>query len=452
MSAMVKLHCYLAGFGVPDALQIESLADLVRSHLSAEWSFSTAGADVCDLLLCDVDSVPGAVAWRDSATWSGVRVAATDENTTLDELALVKPLRVYGPGSLVHVLNEAAQLSMTPAGPDLPASGPAVPGTAQPAPAPGRLRHLLRALPTWLSEPAARTPTPGLAQKPEALASTLPVEDGAEPAPRMHDILVPETPARSSAADLGLAEPTLAAAEMTDLHQPERQPAPQASPVAAGDVVVLDAMGCDLLGLLRRAKTASEVIVVRLSDMPPICAEPAVAMCYTFATLQAVFDSPVAALAPAHVTVARTSQHGRAEVQTTDHGAPVSAPSFPLKDLFWVATLRCGGADEAAGYRDGAFSLLSWPNLASLPHAPHHIIWCSHLARQPMTATALSRITAHDADEAAIFLAACDELGILVRKELPSGLPATSPAVASRAPEHATVLRSLLNRLGLKRS
>ena len=309
---MVKLHCYLAGFGVPDALQIESLADLVRSHLSADWSFNTAGADVYDLLLCDVDSAPGAAAWRDSATWGGIRVAATDEDTTLGDLALMKPLRVYGPGSLVHVLNEAAQLSMTPAGPGLPASGPAVPGTARPAPAPGRLRSLLRALPTWLSEPAARPP-------------------------------------------------------------------------------------------------------------------------------------------PAHVTVARTSHYGRVEVQTTDNGAPVSAPSFPLKDLFWVATLRCGGADEAAGYRDGAFSLRSWPNLASLPHAPHHIIWCSHLARQPMTAAALSKVTEHDADEAAIFLAACDELGILVRKELPPGLPPTSPTLTSRAPEHATVLRSLLNRLGLKR-
>ena len=107
---MVKLHCYLAGFGIPDALQIESVADLVRSHLSAEWSFSTAGADACDLLLCDVGSAPGAAAWRSSAIWSGVRVAATDEDTKLGELALMKPLRVHGPGSLVHVLNEAAQL------------------------------------------------------------------------------------------------------------------------------------------------------------------------------------------------------------------------------------------------------------------------------------------------------------------------------------------------------
>ena len=448
---MVKLHCYLAGFGIPDALQIESVADLVRSHLSAEWSFSTAGADACDLLLCDVGSAPGAAAWRSSAIWSGVRVAATDEDTKLGELALMKPLRVHGPGSLVHVLNEAAQLSMSPADPGLAASGPAVPGAARPAPAPGKLRSLLRTLPTWLSEPAARPPAPRSAQTPEALASTLPVEDGAEPAPGMHDILVSDTPARSSTADPNLAEPILAAAGVIDLHQPEGQLAPQASPAAAGNVVVVEAMGCDLLGLLRRAKTASEVIVVRLNGIPPICAVPAVSMCYTFATLEAVFDSPVAALAPAHVTVARTSHHGRAEVQTTDQGAPVSAPSFPLKDLFWVATLRCGGADEAAGYRDGAFSLLSWPNLASLPHAPHHIIWCSHLARRPMTAAALSRITEHDADEAAIFLAACDELGILVRKELPSGLPPTSPARTSRAPEHATVLRSLLNRLGLKR-
>ena len=449
---MAKLHCCLAGFDAPDALQVESLAGLVRSRMSAEWSFSTGDADACDLLLCNLDSALGAAAWQDSARRNGARAAATDGTATSGGLVLVKPLQVHGPGSLVHVLNEAAQLVTALAAPGPAASRPAVPNPARPAPAkPGGLRSFLRAIPAWLSGPGASPPASHPVQTTAPPASILSVEDGAEPAPRAQDILVPDNPPQSRLANLGLAAPTLAAAGVLELYEPERQPAPRASPATSGNVVVLDAMGCDLLGLLRRARAASQVIVVRLSGIPAICASPATDMGYTFATLQAVFDCPAAALAPTQVTVARNSYHGRVEVQPTDHGPSVSVPGFPLKNLFWVAILRCGGTDEAARYRDGAFKLLAWPDLPSLPHVRHHLTWCGQLARRPMTAAALSEAAGHDVDEAAIFLAACDELGILTRKELPSG-PAPAPAApSSRATERASVLRSILNRLGLQR-
>ena len=68
-----------------------------------------------------------------------------------------------------------------------------------------------------------------------------------------------------------------------------------------------------------------------------------------------------------------------------------------------------------------------------------------------MTAAALAKATGHDADEAALFLAACDELGILKCKELPPELVPTLTAVSSRASGHAAELRGVRNRLGSRR-
>ncbi len=67
-----------------------------------------------------------------------------------------------------------------------------------------------------------------------------------------------------------------------------------------------------------------------------------------------------------------------------------------------------------------------------------------------MTAAALSAATGHDADEAAMFLAACGELGILKQGELAPEPDAAAPVQSRRASEHATVFRSILKRLGLQ--
>ena len=458
---MAKLHCCLVGFEAAEASQIQSLAGLVRPHVSADWSFSTldgtGGAGACDLLLCDIGSAPGAAAWKDGASRGGVRAAATNGDRVFGGLMLMRPFRLDGPGGLVHVLNEAARAVVNPAGQDRAASGPTAGGPARLAPATsGRMRSFFRAVATWLFGSPGRTPAPRpaaphLAQTPEAPASAHPVEYAAEPEPYAYDVMLPDTPAPGRAADRGFAVATLAGAGVAELHHPERRLAPQASSAVVGKVVTLDAMGCDLLDLLRRARAASQVIVVRLSGLPAICAAPDIEAAYTYATLQAVFDCPAAALVPAHVTVARNSYHGRMEVQPSQHTRFVSVPSFPLKHLFWVATLRCGGPDEIAGYRDGAFNLLAWPDFTSLPHARHHLTWCGLLARRSMTAAGLSKATAHGVDEAALFLAACDQLGILKRKELPPGLLPGPSGAAARASGSGMVPRAVLNRLGVKR-
>ena len=447
---MAKLHCALAGFDASDASQIESLAGLIRSHLSAEWSFSTAGMDDCDLLLCDVDTETGAAAWQRSATRGGARAAATVGFLTSGGLTLNKPVQVHGPGGIVHVLNEAAQLGKALAAPSLPASEPMARG-ASPSAKPGGLRFMLRALPTWLSLPAASSTASHILHVPLAPASAFPVDHKAEPAQHTHDIPVPHIPAESRAADPGLDMPVPGPAAVVDLHEPEQQPGPSSSESMPGHGAFPAAAGSTLLDLLRQAKAASQVIVVSLRGLPSICAAATIEMCYSFATLQTLFDSPAEALAPAHVTVAQNSYYGRNAVQPTQNGHVVSVPAFSLQNLFWVVVLRCGGAGEAARYRNGAFKLLAWPDLASLPHARHHLTWCGLLGRRPMTAAALSAATGHDTNEAAIFLAACDELGILKQGEVAPELEAASPVQSKRASEHATVFRSILKRLGLQR-
>ena len=459
---MVKLHCCLAGFKSADASEVEGLAELARQHVSANWSFSTidetAGTGVCDLLLCDIGSALGAAAWRAGAQQGGVRAAVTNGDRVFGGLVLARPFRLDGPGGLVHVLDEAERRILNPAVPGSAESGPVAGGTARPAPVkPGRLRSFLRAIAKWLFGSSVHAPAPRPAasypaQVPEVPARARHTEYAAEPEPHTYDILLPDAPAASREADRGFAVATLDRTGVAELRERDRRPATRASSATADKVVTLDAMGCDLLDLLRRSRAASQVIVVRLSGLPAICAAPDIEAAYTYATLQAVFDCPAAALVPAHITVARNSYHGRMEVQPSRHTRFVSVPSFPLKHLFWVATLRCGGPDEIASYRDGAFSLLGWPDFANLPHARHHLTWCGLLTRRSTTAAALSKATAHHVDEAALFLAACDELGILKRKELPPGLLPGPGGLPGRVSGRAMVSQAVLNRLGVRRS
>ncbi len=447
---MAKLHCALVGFDASDASQIESLAGLMRSHLSAEWSFSTAGADSCDLLLCDVDTEIGVAAWQRSATRTGARAAATLGFLTSGGLTLNKPVQVHGPGGIVHVLNEAAQLGKALAAPNLPAAEPVALG-ASPSAKPAGLRSIFRALPTWLSRPAASPTASHMLHVPLVPAGALPAHHEAEPPQHTYDVAVPHTPAENRAADPDPEMPVPGATAVLDLHKPEQPPGVSSSDPTAGNRAFADAAGSNLLDLLRQAKAASQVIVVSLRGLPSICAAATIDTCYSYATLQILFDSPAEALAPAQVTVAQNSYYGRNAVTPTQNGPIVSVPAFPLQNLFWVAVLRCGGAGEATRYRSGAFKLLAWPDLAGLPHARHHVTWCGLLGRQPTTAAALSAATGHNADEAAIFLAACDELGILKEGELVPESEAASPAQSKRASEHVTVFRSILKRLGLQR-
>jgi hypothetical protein len=66
----------------------------------AEWSFSTADADSCDLLLCDVDTETGVAAWQRSATRTGARAAATVGFLTSGGLTLNKDFYIDFPKGL----------------------------------------------------------------------------------------------------------------------------------------------------------------------------------------------------------------------------------------------------------------------------------------------------------------------------------------------------------------
>ena len=443
---MAKLHCSLAGFNASDALDIENLARLTRSRLSAEWSFTMTGGDRCDLLLCDIDSAAGAAAWQRSATRGGARAAATLRFVTSGGLTLNKPVQAHGPGGIVHVLNEAAQLGKALSAPSLPVSGAAAHSGARPKL--GWLRSFFRSVLAWMFRRAADPAVSHVAHMPEAPGSAFLVDDEAEPAQHSYGILLPPTPAQSRAADNSPDGPSQGGTAIMERDRPERQLAF----TTAGTVVVPGAAGCNLLDLLRQARAASQVIVVSLRGLPAICAAPTIEMGYSFTTLQALFDSPVEALVPAHVSVAQNSYYGRNAVRPAHNGPLVSVPGFPLRNLFWVAVLRCGGKEEAARYRNGTFKLQAVPDLSSLPHARQHIAWCGLLGRRAMTAAALAKVTGHDADEAALFLAACDELGILKCKALPPELLPALTAASSHASGHAADLRGVQNRLGSRRT
>ena len=189
----------------------------------------------------------------------------------------------------------------------------------------------------------------------------------------------------------------------------------------AGVAVAMPAaVSRDLLTMLHRAKALSKVVVIRFDALPTLCVVPGIDMVYSLAPLQALFDAPTAELAPSFLTVARNSHHGRTEAQAyrsrATKGHYVTMLDTPLRNLMWVATLRCGTAEEGKRYTDAAYVLQGWPDFSTLPHLPHHMKWCGLLARRPMTATALAAATGHATTSAAVFLAALDELGVLHQK------------------------------------
>jgi len=363
---------------------------------------------------------------------------------------LNKPVQVHGPGGIVHVLNEAAQLGKALAMPSLPVSGAAAQGGARPKL--GWLRSFFRTVLAWLPRRPVRSPTSHIVQRPEMPGSVFLVDDDAEPAQRTYGTLLLHIPIQSRTADREPDARSQGGTAVMELDRPKQQPASRTSSAAAGTVVLPDTAGCNLLPLLRQARAASQVIVIHLRGLPAICAAPTIEMGYSFITLQVMFDSPAEALVPAHVSVAQNSYYGRNAVQPAHNGPRVSVPGFPLRNLFWVVVLRCGGTEEAARYRHGTFKLQAMPDLPGLPHARQHITWCGLLGRRAMTAAALARATGHDAEEAALFLAACDELGILKCKELPPELVPALTAPSSHGFGHAANLRGIRNRLGLHRT
>ena len=212
----------------------------------------------------------------------------------------------------------------------------------------------------------------------------------------------------------------------------------------------------DLLTALRRFRSLSQVAVIRFGDMPTICVVSATEMFYSLISLQGLYQAPRSSLTPARVSIARNSHHGRTEAQSCYQSGSqsyfVTMVGAPLKHLFWVATLRCGDAGEVARYAGASFHFKVWPDLVQLPHEGYHVTWCGILARGPVTLAALARSTGHDLQTAAVFLAACDELGILKCKD-PVHQPVGSrlALTGERSAERAGVFRGLMGHLGFNR-
>ena len=215
--------------------------------------------------------------------------------------------------------------------------------------------------------------------------------------------------------------------------------------------LVTEAVEDNLLTALRRFRSLSQVAVIRFDDLPTICVTSATEMFYSLASLQSLYEVPVVRLTPARVTIARNSHQGRTEAQSYYQSGSqsyfVSLPGAPLKHLFWVAILRCGGEEEVDRYEDAFFRVRVSPEFALLPHERHHVTWCNMLARQPVTLSILAKATGHTRSAAAVFLAACDELGILERQDVNS--PAMLAIAGDRAAERSTA-RKLVQSLGFR--
>ena len=183
--------------------------------------------------------------------------------------------------------------------------------------------------------------------------------------------------------------------------------------------------------------------------MPAICVVPEISAFYTRASLQAIEEKLMASPVPRSVHIAPSAYFGRSEADSQY----ATVPARPLKHLFWVAALRCTGAEEAARYETDAFRLRAWPDLTILPHDEHHVQWCGLLARRPVVLSTLASGTGHSVAAATAFLSACDELGILDRGGATDEATADIEAPArGRLQERARVFRSFLNRLGIKRT
>lgn len=477
------LVCCLFGFDVSGVAHIERLADRARPQLTVDWQFQPDSFDACDLLLCDIDMSYGAQAWE-NANGLVTRAAATVAVDPPDGLVLRKPVRTQGTEGLIHVLNEAARLRHE-GGVQAFAAGSAA--NAPPAASASLLTRLRLAVRSWFPSRPAAAPAQASAA---AAASPAPPEpaadvplwastapDHAGPAWRWQDELeagerMPEdadalaAPAPEMEASLRHPEPSygvpavrspvLVGEILPDAPFARMSLAPR-HPAAPEQDAVVDTRGCDLLMVLRQFRSVSRVAVLRFDNVPTICVAPDHDTYYTLAPLQNLFEAPARDLVPRRVTIARNSRQGRAEAQAYDPSRPdgepgthsyfVSMPGLPIRHLFWVATLRCGGPDEVARYSNAAFSFKVWPDLATLPHEHHHVTWCGLLSRQPVNLFALAKATAHPPTAAAAFLAACDELGILERTEGPGGML----ALGYQPSERATVFRNVLKRLGLDR-
>ena len=203
----------------------------------------------------------------------------------------------------------------------------------------------------------------------------------------------------------------------------------------------------DFLALLNRLHWLRSVAIIELEGLAPICVTPVEGLYYARATLAEVNDVLSSRPVPRHVKVAPSLREARTQIGCLD------VEPGSLRELFWLGNVRCPNEDQFSRFATGAYRLRRWPDLAQLPHERKHVAWCGLLARRPVTLDALRGLTEAEPGELAAFLAACAALSILEQVEVTAEAEvAIAAPQTAKSRERVSIFRSLLNRLGFRRS
>ena len=203
----------------------------------------------------------------------------------------------------------------------------------------------------------------------------------------------------------------------------------------------------DFLALLNRLYRVRAVGIVQFDELPPFCVVPTESAYYGRVTLTEIAERLRENPVPREVRIATSLTEGMAEIDAR------GLPPGQIRELFWLANLRCPNAEQVARFEQGAYRLRRWPDLTQLPHERPHVNWCGLVARRPVTLQALASVTAAPREELAAFLAGCAALGILEAVEVTAEAQASAPTQqTAKSRERVSVFRSLLNRLGFRRS
>ncbi len=119
----------------------------------------------------------------------------------------------------------------------------------------------------------------------------------------------------------------------------------------------------------------------------------------------------------------------------------------------WLACVRTP-PERLGAHETALFRLKRWPDLGNLPHEPHHMHWCGILTRQRAPLHALAKSGGVPPAQAAAFLDACGELGILERTDAsPEEIAAVVlPEVSKKGRERISLFKNILGRLRIFRS
>jgi len=203
----------------------------------------------------------------------------------------------------------------------------------------------------------------------------------------------------------------------------------------------------DFLALLNRMHWLRSPGIVTFEGVAPFCIVPTEGLYYGRVTLEELAE---------RLTTDATPTEARLVTSVTDALDTIGGVGVlpgQLRDLFWLANLRCANDEQEGRFGTGAYRLRRWPDLTQLPHERHHVTWCGILARRPVTLSALASLTSAAERELAAFLAACAALSLLEQVEVTAEAENAAPVTqTAKSRERSSIFRSLLNRLGFGRS